>query len=92
MKENQHLLDNMAFNGTWQVFSQENYEEFLRAMGEKDTSGSVVELQLAKIAILMELKRSSGKPQEKCYFAVLDSYSLVAGVTKSMCALLTRTS
>merc|ERR1712002_1378730 len=23
---------NMDFNGTWQVYSQENYEEFLRAM------------------------------------------------------------
>lgn len=28
-------LINMDFNGTWQVYSQENYEEFLRAMGEK---------------------------------------------------------
>ncbi|KAM4580872.1 fatty acid-binding protein 10-A, liver basic [Odontesthes bonariensis] len=26
------LSKNMAFNGTWQVYSQENYEEFLRAM------------------------------------------------------------
>lgn len=25
----------MDFNGTWQVYSQENYEEFLRVMGEK---------------------------------------------------------
>ncbi|KAG7264114.1 hypothetical protein CRUP_018915 [Coryphaenoides rupestris] len=23
----------MAYNGTWQVYSQENYEEFLKAMG-----------------------------------------------------------
>lgn len=25
----------MDFNGTWQVYAQENYEEFLKAMGEK---------------------------------------------------------
>lgn len=24
----------MAFSGTWQVYAQENYEEFLKAMGE----------------------------------------------------------
>lgn len=34
VKENPDLLGNMDFNGTWQVYSQENYEEFLRAMGE----------------------------------------------------------
>merc|ERR1712243_142314 len=25
--------DRMAFSGTWQVYAQENYEEFLKAMG-----------------------------------------------------------
>lgn len=35
VKENPDPLENMDFNGTWQVYSQENYEEFLRAMGEK---------------------------------------------------------
>lgn len=35
VKENPASLDNMDFNGTWQVYFQENYEEFLKAMGEK---------------------------------------------------------
>lgn len=35
VKENPDLLENMDLNGTWQVYAQENYEEFLRAMGEK---------------------------------------------------------
>ncbi len=36
VKENPDPLENMAFSGTWQVYSQENYEEFLKAMGEKN--------------------------------------------------------
>ena len=32
VKENPDLLENMDFSGTWQVYAQENYEEFLRAM------------------------------------------------------------
>lgn len=35
VKENRDLLVNMDFNGTWQVYAQENYEEFLKAMGKK---------------------------------------------------------
>lgn len=27
--------NNMDFNGTWQVYAQENYEEFLKAMGKR---------------------------------------------------------
>lgn len=33
VKENPEPLESMDFNGTWQVYAQENYEEFLRAMG-----------------------------------------------------------
>lgn len=32
---------NMDFNGTWQVYAQENYEEFLKAMGEQNSQGAV---------------------------------------------------
>lgn len=36
VKENPDILEDMDFNGTWQVYAQENYEEFLRAMGKKN--------------------------------------------------------
>merc|ERR1712168_194259 len=36
VKENPDLLDDMDFSGTWQVYAQENYEEFLRAMALPD--------------------------------------------------------
>ncbi|MEQ2211547.1 hypothetical protein XENOCAPTIV_006147, partial [Xenoophorus captivus] len=36
VKENPDSLKDMDLNGTWQVYYQENYEEFLRAMGEKN--------------------------------------------------------
>merc|ERR1712035_76753 len=32
VKENPDPLENMAFSGTWQVYAQENYEQFLKAM------------------------------------------------------------
>lgn len=28
----------MAFNGTWQVYSEENLEDFLKAVGEDGSS------------------------------------------------------
>lgn len=30
-----YQANNMDFNGTWQVYAQENYEEFLKAMGKR---------------------------------------------------------
>ncbi|XP_022058079.1 fatty acid-binding protein 10-A, liver basic [Acanthochromis polyacanthus] len=32
VKENPDPLESMAFSGTWQVYAQENYEQFLKAM------------------------------------------------------------
>lgn len=68
VKENPDLLENMDFNGSWQVYSQENYEEFLRAMGEKTKlcfAYKYILLSLVaedKVAILMWLH-----PSNVCY-------------------------
>lgn len=34
----------MAFSGTWQVYAQENYEEFLKALGKCQVTSETISL------------------------------------------------
>lgn len=72
----------MDFNGTWQVYSQENYEEFLRAMGEKNTRVSCRDQLyyyiIIKVAILTWLAHANIEVDMKPQLSSSPEFSLAS--------------
>lgn len=42
----------MDFNGTWQVYAQENYEEFLKAMGKRGGRASQAAARVSNVPLV----------------------------------------